>query len=161
MIRPARTTDAQAICAIWNPVIRDSIATFNSIEKTPADVITMIRDKIATGYAFLVAEQGDALLGFATYGQFRGGIGYRHTGEHTIILDPAAKGQGLGRALMAGICDHARATGMHSLWAGVSAENTQGVTFHDRLGFDTIARLPQVGRKFERWHDLVLMQKRL
>jgi len=161
VIRPATDTDAHEICDLWNPVIRDSVATFNSIEKSPADIHQMIREKARIGHAFVVFEDGDRVLGIATYGQFRAGIGYRHTAEHTIVLHPEAKGRGIGRALMEAICTHARAADFHSLWAGVSGENTAGVAFHTRLGFETIARLPQVGRKYDRWHDLVLMQKRL
>ena len=159
MIRPAHPSDAAQICAIWNPEIRDTLVTFNSVERTPDDITSMIADK---GDGFVVFEGNDEnVLGFAFYGQFRGGVGYRHTGEHTIVLAPAARGQGAGRALMDAICDHARNAGFHSLFAGVSAGNPDGVAFHARLGFDTVARLPQVGRKFDRWIDLILMQKML
>lgn len=106
-----------------------------------------------------VGEGPQALGGFITYGQFRGGIGYAHTMEHTIIVDEGARGQGLGMRLMQDALDHASGAGVHSMWAGVSAENPAGVEFHTRAGFETVARLPQVGRKFGRWIDLILMQK--
>ncbi len=157
MIRPATAQDAEAICAIWNPEIRDTLVTFNSVEKTPTDIHTMRADK---GDGFLVcADQVGDILGFAFYGQFRGGIGYRHTAEHTIVLHADARGRGAGRALMDAICEHARGAGFHSIMAGVSAGNPDGVAFHARLGFVQVGHLPQVGRKFDRWIDLILMQK--
>lgn len=156
MIRRAEQSDADAICVVWNPVILDSLATFNAIPKTRSDIVEMI----ASRPVFVSIVDG-ALAGFATYFPFRGGVGYAHTVEHTIIVSPAAQGTGTGRALMEHLMDHARMAGMHSLWAGVSAENPAGVAFHARLGFATIARLPEVGRKFDRWIDLVLMQKML
>ncbi len=156
-IRPALLSDAARIADIWNPVIRDGIETFNSVEKTTDDVTAMIADRPCV----LVAEAGGTVIGFATYDQFRGGIGYRHTMEHTIILAPEGQGKGAGRALMTAIEDHARAAGIHSLWAGVSGENTAAVTFHRAVGFEEVTTLREVGRKFDRWFDLVLLQKRL
>ena len=159
ILRDATAADAPAIAALWNPVIRDTTITFNPVEKSPRDVADMIAERQAA-HGFLVAHD-DNLLGFATYGQFRGGLGYRHTAEHTIILGPAARGRGAGRALMDALCDHARARGFHSMFAGCSAENPGAVTFHERMGFRQVAVLPQVGRKFDRWIDLILLQKML
>jgi len=65
----------------------------------------------------------------------------------------------LGRQLMHAIEDHARTGGAHSIFAGVSAANQQGVAFHARLGYEEVARLPSVGYKFDKYLDLVLMQK--
>ena len=157
IIRAATPQDAEAIAAIWTPQIEQSVVTFNSQPYSPQDVAEMIANRPC----FLVLEIADALCGFACYTQFRGGIGYRHTVEHTIILAPLASGQGAGRALMAAVMDHARAADMHVLVAGVCAENTAGVAFHRALGFEQLAVLPEVGRKFGRWMDLVLLQKRL
>ena len=156
IIRQARSEDAEAIAALWNPVIRDTAITFNSIEKT----IATITEEIAVRHAFLLAED-DALLGFVTYGQFRGGVGYARTGEHTIVLAPDTRGLGIGRALMVALEDHAREAGFHSMIAGVSGENPGGIAFHERMGYAQVAVLPQVGWKFERWMDLILLQKLL
>lgn len=154
-IRQARPEDVPALLAIWNPIIRDTLVTFNADEKSPDELRAMIE----TRPAFLVADEGAGPMGFATYSQFRGGVGYRHTMEHTIILGPAARGRGIGRALMAAIEDHARQAGAHSIFAGVSAGNPEGRAFHAALGYAETAVLPQVGCKFGRWLDLVLMQK--
>lgn len=158
-IRPATASDAAAVAAIWNPVIRDTEITFNAVEKTPADLAALFTEKQAAGHAFLVAAEADEILGFATYGQFRGGVGYRRTMEHTVILAPNAHGRGLGRALMRAVEDHARAAGAHSIFAGVSSGNPAGVAFHAALGYEEVARLRRVGWKFGRWFDLHLMQK--
>ncbi len=159
MIRPATQADIPALLEIWNPIIRDTAVTFNSVEKTAGDLAQMITEKAASGYGFLVAEQESVVQGFASYGQFRAGIGYAQTMEHTIILGPGARGKGLGRALMTGIEIHARARGAHSIFAGVSAENPEGRRFHIAMGYTEIATLPAVGHKFGRWMDLHLLQK--
>lgn len=161
MIRPATPDDATAICAIWNPIIRDTLITFDPKEKSPAIVMGMLADKTAKGAPFLVLDTNGALAGFATYSPFRGGDGYRHTAEHTVILDPAMRGQGIGRCLMDALIVRARSAKMHSLIAGCSAANAHAIAFHRAIGFQQIARLPQVGRKFDQWIDLILLQKML
>ena len=159
MIRDAVEADAATIAAIWNPYIRDTAVTFNAAEKSPADVAAMIRDRQSAGHAFIVAERDGSVVGFATYAQFRGGVGYARTMEHTILLSPAAQGGGLGRALLTAIESRARAAGAISLFAGVSAENPAGRAFHARMGYAQVAILQRVGFKFGRAMDLVLMQK--
>lgn len=160
MIRPARPEDAPAIVAFWNPLIRDTLVTFNPLEKTAAEVAESIRAKAEAGHAFLVADEG-AVLGFASYGQFRAGSGYARAMEHTIILSAQAQGRGVGRALMAGIEADARAKGYHSMIAGVSGGNPAGRAFHAALGYREVAVVPQVGWKFGQFWHLVLMQKLL
>lgn len=160
-IRPATDADAPAICDLWNPLIRDTLVTFTTREWTPDNLRDLIADRAASGHATLVATQGQALLGFATYGPFRSGPGYARTAEHTIILSDRARGQGTGRALLSALVDHARENGLHALMAGVSAANPAGVAFHRACGFAQVATLPQVGYKAGRYLDLVLLQKLL
>lgn len=155
-IRPAVDADALAIAAIWNSEIRQEVSTFNAVEKTTAEVQALIA---ARAGAFFVAENDGQPLGFATYSQFRGGVGYARSMEHTLYLAPAARGQGVGRKLMAHLEKAARNKGVHVLVAGIGGENTAAIAFHAALGYAETGRLPQVGRKFDRWMDLVLMQK--
>ena len=155
MIRPATSADAPDIAAIWNHAIRETVITFNPVEKSVDEVANLCaRD-------CLVWEDAGRVLGFARYFPFRGGEGYRFTVEHTILLRAEGHGRGGGRALLNALCDHARAAGKHSIFAGCSAENPGAVAFHAACGFAEVARLPQVGFKFDRWIDLVLMQKML
>ncbi len=154
-IRPAIPEDAPQIAAIWNHAIRHTTITFNPVEKPVAEVAELCARQA------LVWEEEGRVLGFTRYFQFRGGEGYRHTAEHTILLHDDGRGRGGGRALMAATCDAARAADYHSLFAGCSAENAGAVAFHAACGFRTVATLPEVGFKFGRWIDLVLMQKML
>lgn len=161
IIRPATAADATAIVEFWNPQIRDTAITFTTTEKTPQMLSRDIVTRPAEGKAFLVAEEAGAVLGFATYYPFRNGPGYAHTMEHSVILAPSAWGRGIGRALMAALENHARAAGVHSLIAAVSPENPGGLAFHEKIGFRRVAEIPEAGRKFDRWINLIILQKLL
>ena len=161
IIRAAEQGDSAAIADIWNHHIQHTANTFNTAKKTPEGLARDIEIRAAEGKGFLVAEEGGQLIGFATYFKFRSGPGYAYTSEHSVMLSDAAQGKGAGRALMIALEDHARAAGMHSLIAGVSSENPGGVAFHKAIGYDQIAVLPEVGQKFGRWMDLIVLQKRL
>jgi len=154
-VRAALAQDAGAICAIHNAVIRDTAITFTTAERTPDEVAALI----AGGQPHWVTEGAGGVVGFATFFPFRKGPGYAHTFEHTVLIAPEGQGRGAGRGLMAALEAGVRAAGGHTLFAGVSGENAAGVAFHAALGFREVVRLREVGWKFGRWHDLVLMQK--
>lgn len=158
ILRDADIADAAAIADVWNAEIRDGVSTFNSVEKTLADVEAMIAERPG---AVIVAYNGTEFLGFVTFAQFRGGIGYRFAAEHTVYLTPAARGKGAGRALMDAAEKAAKFLGFQVFVAGIAGENTAGQAFHTALGFAEVGRLPDIAMKFERWMSLVLMQKRL
>lgn len=157
-IRQAQPRDATGIARIANSMIRETLFTFTTQERRPEEIALRLREDPRR---FLVAELDGRFLGFATYGDFRTGPGYRHTQEHSIQLVPDAQGHGLGRALMAKLEDTARAREVHVLVAGISSANPKAVGFHSAIGFTQTGLMPQVGRKWDQWLDLILMQKQL
>ena len=158
MIRPAQVLDSEAITEIWNPYIRDTTVTFTTEEKTVDGLSRLISDRQAAGWGFFVAED-QGIRGFASYGPFRAGPGYARSFEHTVLLDPRARGRGLGRALMTAVLDHAQSAGAHVMIAGISSENVDAAAFHAAMGFAQTARVPEVGYKFGRYLDLLIFQK--
>ena len=156
-IRPMEPRDLPAIAALWNPAIRDSAITFTTEEKTQDALAAWL----AAGPPRLVAEGAEGLQGFVAVGPFRSGPGYARIWEHTIFVTPGAQGRGLGAALIEAMAEAARAEGIGSLIGGISGENPAAVAFHARLGFAEVGRIPRAGWKFDRWLDLVLVQRLL
>ena len=146
---------------IWNPYIKNSLVTFNSSEKSKEDICDLIDDRRKKGHEFWVASKNDKIIGFASYDQLRAGVGYRYSMEHTIIVSAEVKGLGVGTKLMDILCSHAKSRDIKSMWAGVSALNVEAIKFHKAIDFKIVARLPEVGYKFNTFIDLVLMKKNL
>jgi L-amino acid N-acyltransferase len=161
-IRDAGEDDLVTILALNNLLIPvDATAWTEHLETIDARR-EWFAHKQADGWPVLVADLGGAVVGFATYGEFRDNAkweGYRFTAELTIHVDPSQHGTGVGRRLMEALVDRARAQGLHTLVAAVDGENEGSIRFHERLGFVETARMPQVGFKFGRWLDLVLLQR--
>lgn len=155
-IRQARAEDAAAIASITNAIIRDTLVTFTTDERSAESIAADIRSR---GRAYLVAESDRRVVGFATYFPFRSGPGYAHCRELTIQLAPHARGRRLGRALMSALEATAQADSVHVLVAGISSANPDAVAFHAALGFAEVGRMPEVGFKWGQRLDLVLMQK--
>lgn len=156
MIRAARLSDALAVAALWNWMIRETLATFTNEEKTEGHIEKLIE---ARRDAFLVSERDGKVQGFAHFGDFRGGPGYAATCEHSIVVAPEAQGSGIGQRLLLALIDIAKAQGKHVMVAGISGVNTKAISFHENLGFVRVGLMPDVGQKGGQWLDLVLMQK--
>lgn len=156
MIRPAAAHDATEISRLWNTMIRETLHTFTTVEKSADDVDEMIGSR---GGAFFVAEADGRFAGFVTYGAFRSGPGYAHTAEHSIMVEETAKGTGVAAALLLAAEAAARRQGIRALVGGISGENPRAEAFHRKHGYTEVGRMPEVGCKHGRWLDLVLMQK--
>ena len=161
MIRDATGADMAAIAEIYNDAVLNTTAVFNSQTVDAENRRIWWQDRLARGFPALVWESGGRVLGYASYGDFRSFPGYRNTVENSVYIHPEARGQGLGRALMAALIDRARAAGLHVMVAGIDASNTATRRLHESLGFVQTGLMPQVGAKFGRWLDLALLQLNL
>ncbi len=163
IVRPATDADLPAILDIYNASITTT-STWSERVQTLAEREAWFAVRSAKGDGVFVADSGGAIVGFAAYGDFRDTAhwpGYRFTVENTVHVRRGSVGRGLGRALMEALIDHASAAGKHSMIAAVDGENEGSVTFHEALGFEVVGRLPELGWKFDRWLDLVLLRRRL
>jgi phosphinothricin acetyltransferase len=158
-IRDALEADLPGLLEIYNEVIATSTAVYSDRPVTLEDRLAWWRTRMAQGYPVLVALRDDSVVGFATFGDFRAWPGYRYTVEHTVHVRADCRGQGVGRALMQQLIPRAAALGKHVIIAGVDAANDASIRFHERLGFERAGLLRQVGFKFERWLDLLFMQR--
>jgi L-amino acid N-acyltransferase YncA len=160
-IRPAEPQDLPAILNIYNHVIATSTAVYTRDPVDLANRRQWFDERRGLGYPIHVAVDGGEVLGFASFGDFRGWWGYRFTVEHMVHVRDDCRGRGVGRALVESLFAPALALGKHSMIAGIDADNDGSILFHERLGFVKVAHLPEVGHKFGRWLDLILMQRLL
>jgi phosphinothricin acetyltransferase len=155
----ARTGDLPAIAAILNHAILHTTAVWYDDLRTPEWMEGWFELRRAKGWPVLVARSKGRVVGYASYGEFRPHYGYRDTMEHSVYVDASAHGGGIGRMLLSALVERARANGVHVLVGGVASENEASVALHRSLGFQEVARMPEVGQKFGRWLTLVFMQK--
>ena len=161
LVRAATHADLPGMLAIFNEVIANSTAIYYDSPWTLERRRAWFDERVARGFPVLVAAEGDDVLGFASYGDFRGATGYAFTVEHSVHIRHDARGTGIGRALMERLIELARGGGMHAMVGGIDSENAGSIRFHEQLGFEQVAHFKEVGRKFDRWLDLVFVQIRL
>jgi L-amino acid N-acyltransferase len=157
-IRDASQADAQGILKIYNDAVAHTTAIWNDQPSSLEARIAWLTERQQSGYPVLVAAAGPDILGYASFGAFRAWDGYRYTVEHSVYVDGAARRMGVGRALMDRLVARARDMGKHVMVAGIEAANEPSLRLHARLGFGQVGHLRSVGRKFDRWLDLIFMQ---
>ena len=162
LIRDAVAADLKAITDLYNAWIPSLTTTWTEESDTYDQRAAWFESQARAKFPILVAEDTDEVVGFASYGPFRGEgkwPGYRGTLEHSVHVREDHWGSGIGRALVEGLIERAHAADLHVLVGAIDAENEGSIQFHVRLGFVEVARMPETRQKFGRWLDLVLMQK--
>jgi L-amino acid N-acyltransferase len=162
LIRDASEADLRAITNLYNAWIPTHTITWTETLTMLEERATWFERQQVEGWPVLVADVAGEVVGFTALEPCRGEgkwPGYRSTAELSIHVAEASWGHGVGRALIEGLVERACAAGIHVLVAAIDGDNTASIRFHERLGFVEVARMPQVGQKFGRWLDLVLMQR--
>ena len=160
-LRDAGTEDLPAILAIYNEVILNSTAIYADEPVDLANRRAWFEARRRAGCPVLVAVDDSEVLGFGSFGDWRPWPCYAATVEHSVHVRADRRGQGIGRAIVAELVARARGAGKHVILGGVDADNAASIGLHRRLGFEQAARHREVGRKFGRWLDLVIMERRL
>jgi L-amino acid N-acyltransferase len=161
LIRQAVDADLDAILVIHNDAILNSTALWTDDIVARSDREEWLAAQSAAGDPVLVAIEDDELAGYATYAQWRTKWGYRHTVEDSVYLAAAYQGRGFGRALLTELITRARAAGYHIILADIESGNAASIRLHRSLGFEQVGQIPEIGRKFDRWLDLTILELRL
>lgn len=159
-VRPAEIADADSIASIVNALMPSTAIEWRYEPYSHDEMLEWMRSHECV----LVAEDKGEVVGLAAFGAFRDTAkwpGYRYAVENTIHVREDHWRSGVGRILMQSLADKAKNSGKHSMIAAVDGANASSIRLHEGLGFREVARIPEVGAKFGRWRELVLLQLRL
>jgi phosphinothricin acetyltransferase len=161
-IRPSSDSDLPAITRIYGHHVLTGTGTFETTPPSEADMLTRRADVLAKGLPWLVVEEGGQVLGFAYANWFKPRPAYRFSCEDSIYMAPESVGKGLGRALLAELMTCLENAGVRKVMAVIGdSANAGSIGLHKTLGFEPAGVINNCGWKFERWLDIVLMQKTL
>lgn len=161
-IRPSQLEDIPAITVIYAHHVLHGTGTFEVDPPTQDDMTNRRADVLSKGLPYLVATEGEKLLGFAYCNWFKPRPAYRFSAEDSIYMAPDAQARGLGRALLAELMAQAELAGVRKLIAVIGdSANVGSVAVHRSVGFSHVGTLKSCGWKFDRWLDVVIMDKSL
>lgn len=154
MIRDAEARDSDALAELYNFYVRHTYTTFEEEPVDGAEMGERVRAVQQLGLPWLVLDDGGGINGYACAVRWKGRAAYRHSVESTVYLAEGHGQRGLGSLLYGELLDQLRNRGMHTALAGIALPNAASVALHEKLGFEKVAHLNEVGRKFDRWIDV-------
>ncbi len=157
MIRDAVMNDAERIAAIYNQAVVATTATF---DVEPRSLEAQRRWLTAHGgrHPVIVHEEGGEVRGWASLSAWSDRAAYDGTSELSVYVDERHHGVGIGTALVRELVARARALGLHTIVSRITAGNPASVRLHEAFGFVMVGTMREVGRKFDRWLDVLVMQ---
>ena len=161
LIRPFHPGDVPAVTRIYAHYVRDTVITFETVPPDEAEMGARFAAVTGKGHPLLIGEVNGAVIGYAYASTYRPREAYRFTCEDSIYLAPDAVGHGYGGALLARLIDAAARAGLRQMIAVITAERENSIRLHARHGFRMVGRYESVGFKFDRWLDIVHMQRAL
>jgi len=160
-IRLAEVSDAEPIRAIYNLEVTTATSTFDIVPRTLAEQEAWLAARSGAFSAVVAVDDAGAVVGFASLSPYKERAAYRTTVEDSVYVARDRNGQGIGRLLMTHVVDVARSSGFHAVMARIEASGTASRALHAACGFELVGIERQVGRKFNRWLDVAVMQKLL
>ena len=167
IIRDAVPEDAQRLVEIYSYYVEDTAVSFEYDVPTVEDFTGRI-NTISAGYPYLVCEKDGVILGYAYLSAYSTRKAYSWTAMTSIYVDRDARRQGIGKMLYEELEERAGELGIVNLLAGIAYCEKEdehlthdSVSFHLREGYEEVAHMKTVGKKFDRWYDLLWMQKKL
>lgn len=158
IIRPALPSDIPTILSIYNESVLHSTASYAYDPLSLEEQQLWFERHKAGGYPVLAAEDEGEVVGWSSLSPYHTRIGYRFTAETSLYIAPEYQYKGLGKRMLSELIDSAMAMKLHALIALIDSENAASVRLHAGFGFVEAGRLREVGYKFDRWLDLILMQ---
>lgn len=158
-VRLAHVDDAEAVRTIYNREVAGS-TTFDLVPRS-LEVQQAWLQAHAGAHPAIVAVDGHEVAGFGSLSPYRDRPAYATTVEDSVYVDEAWRGQGVGRILLAELVELAARHGFHSVIGRIVGDNQASIRLHEAIGFELVGVERQVGRKFGRWLDVVVMQRLL
>jgi phosphinothricin acetyltransferase len=156
---PGDLEDCQAIYAYH---VLNGTGTFEEIPPSLEELNVRYHTVTSAGWGWLAARDASGILGFGYYAQYRNRSAYRFAAEDSVYVRETIRGQGVGKAIVSALLDHASAAGFTQMLAVIGdSENTGSIGLHASLSFTHVGTMRKVGYKFDRWLDVVTMQKAL
>jgi L-amino acid N-acyltransferase len=159
-IRLARPDDAEAIREIYNHWVTTSTVTFDLVPRSAPEQDQWLSDR-SGAHAVIVADDEGTIAGFASLSPYRDRPAYSTTVEDSVYLHPDHRGRGVGRRLLEELMALATQHGFHSVVARIVGGHDASIALHEAVGFELVGTEREIGRKFNRWLDVVVMQRLL
>lgn len=160
IIRSAQLADAKAIQAIYQPYVTETAITFEVDVPTVLEFERRITQTLAH-FPYLVAEEEGIVVGYAYASTYYARAAYDWTVELSIYISKEARGQGIGSSLYDALEEELKARGYLRFLACIAVPNEASISMHKKRGYVQVAHFPKIGYKFNKWHDIVWMQKTL
>lgn len=157
-VRLATPDDVEGIRAIYNHEVLTGTATFDLRARTADEQRAWLLDR-SGAHAVVVATSGSTVAGFGSLSVYRDRPAYRTSVEDSVYVSPDHQGHGVGRALLEALVEAGTERGFHTMLGRITAGNEASVRLHERCGFELVGVEREVGRKFRRWLDVVVMQR--
>lgn len=160
IVRLATAAEHEQMMAIWNYEVQSSTATFDTELRTPEQQEAWLAAH-SDAYPALVMMVDREVLGYGALSPYRAKPAYSTTVEDAVYVKVDQRGKGLGHVLVSALLDLARERAYHTIMARITGGNAASIRLHERHGFHLVGVEREVGFKFARWQDVVLMQCRL